>query len=108
MRNLISRLVKYLWHFVIFVILFVWGCRIATAQIEKPPDKAEPTPTTTETATDEPNTIFPHSQTSRFWVSGQMNIILQWHPSFSAKYSGANSLKSQGENATSRVLSFYS
>lgn len=50
------------------------------------------------------STIFNHSQTSRFWLSGQINIILQWHPSFHAKYSGANSLRAEGENATSRVL----
>jgi hypothetical protein len=53
------------------------------------------------------STIFKHSQTSRFWVSGQINVILQWHPSFSAKYSGDNSLRAQGENATSRVLTLY-
>jgi high affinity Mn2+ porin len=53
------------------------------------------------------STIFEHSQTSRFWVSGQINVILQWHPSFSAKYSGDNSLRARGENATSRVLTLY-
>jgi len=52
-------------------------------------------------------TIFPHSQTSRFWISGQINTILQWHPSFRAKYSGDNSLRPQAENATSRVLTLY-
>jgi len=51
--------------------------------------------------------IFKHSQSSRFWVSGQINVILQWHPSFRAKYSGDNSLRAQGENATSRVLTLY-
>ena len=25
-------------------------------------------------------TLFPHSDTSRYWISGQANIILQWHP----------------------------
>jgi high affinity Mn2+ porin len=53
------------------------------------------------------STIFEHSQTGRFWVSGQINVILQWHPSFSAKYSGDNSLRARGENATSRVLTLY-
>jgi high affinity Mn2+ porin len=27
-------------------------------------------------------TMFPHSQTARWWVSGQSNIIMQWHPGF--------------------------
>ena len=53
------------------------------------------------------STIFEHSQTGRFWVSGQINVILQWHPSFNAKYSGDNSLRAQGENATSRVFTLY-
>ena len=42
---------------------------------------------------DDPSlTLFPHSDTSRYWISGQANIILQWHPAFPAKYSGPNSL----------------
>ena len=54
-----------------------------------------------------PVTIFPHSDTSRFWVSGQMNGIFQAQPPFSAKYSGPNSLHNYGESATSRVLTLY-
>ena len=52
-------------------------------------------------------TILDHSSTSRLWFSGQINVILQWHPSFKAKYSGDNSLRAEGENATSRVLTLY-
>ncbi len=51
--------------------------------------------------------IFPHSDTSRFWISGQANLILQWHPAFRSPYSGAHSLRGAGENATSRVLTLY-
>jgi high affinity Mn2+ porin len=51
--------------------------------------------------------VFNHPASSRFWLSGQVNIILQWHPSFRAKYSGENSLNPRGENATSRVLTLY-
>jgi high affinity Mn2+ porin len=56
---------------------------------------------------DQATTIFNHPASSRFWLSGQVNIILQWHRSFRAKYSGENSLNSRGENATSRVLTLY-
>jgi high affinity Mn2+ porin len=52
-------------------------------------------------------TLFPHSETSRYWISGQANIILQWHPAFSAKYSGPNSLRPEAENATSKVYTLY-
>jgi hypothetical protein len=52
-------------------------------------------------------TLFPHSQTSRFWVSGQDNIIFQWHPSFEALYSARNSLRAQAEHATSNVATIF-
>lgn len=51
--------------------------------------------------------MFPHSDSSRFWISGQANIILQWHPSFPAKYSGPNSLSAGAQSATSHVLTLY-
>jgi high affinity Mn2+ porin len=52
-------------------------------------------------------TLFPHSETSRYWISGQANVILQWHPAFPAQYSGPNSLRSPAENATSKVYTLY-
>ncbi len=52
-------------------------------------------------------TMFPHSQTARWWVSGQDNIISQWHPSFDAKYSGPNSFQSHAEQATSNVSTLF-
>ena len=52
-------------------------------------------------------TLFPHSQTSRWWISGQANIILQWHSDFPAAYSGPNSLHSHAENATSKVYTLF-
>ncbi len=52
-------------------------------------------------------TLFPHSNTSRYWISGQDNIIFQWHPSFPAQYSGPNSLRDTAEHATSNVATLY-
>src|SRR5580700_8691236 len=52
-------------------------------------------------------TVFPHSETSRYWISGQANIILQWHGSFPAAYSGKNSFRTVPENATSKVYTLY-
>ena len=60
-----------------------------------------------ESTTDDPLTLFPHSETSRYWISGQANIIMQWHGSFPAAYSGLNSLRSQAENATSKLYTLY-
>jgi high affinity Mn2+ porin len=52
-------------------------------------------------------TLFPHSETSRYWISGQANVILQWHDSFPAAYSGKNSFIPASENATSKVYTLY-
>lgn len=59
-------------------------------------------------ASDEPAaTMFPHSQSSRYWISGQDNIIFQWHPSFDAAYSGPNSFRANAEHATSNVATLF-
>lgn len=52
-------------------------------------------------------TLFPHSETSQWWISAQGNIILQWHPAFPASYSGPNSLRAKAESATSQVFTLY-
>jgi len=51
--------------------------------------------------------LLAHSETSRFWLGGQINVIHQQHPSFPAKYTGENSLRPEREKATSRVLTLY-
>jgi high affinity Mn2+ porin len=66
-----------------------------------------PQPAADDSAIDAPLTLAPHSESARWWVSGQGNIILQWHSSFPAKYSGKNSLNSRAENATSRLFTLY-
>ena len=53
------------------------------------------------------DTVFVHSQTSPFWISGQGNSIFQWHPRFSAQYSGPNSFEHASEQAASVVLTLY-
>jgi len=62
----------------------------------EPPDVDEPV-----------QSMFPHFQEGRFWISGQANFIYQAHPPFYAKYSGPNSLQPYYEKATSRVLTLY-
>ncbi|HEV2289346.1 MAG TPA: carbohydrate porin [Candidatus Acidoferrales bacterium] len=52
-------------------------------------------------------TIFPHLDSTRYWLSGQANIILQWHPAFPAKYSGPNSLSAAAQSSTSHVFTVY-
>ena len=52
-------------------------------------------------------TVFPHSNTAPYWISGQANVILQWHPTFPAKYSGPNSLTAPAQSATTHILTLY-
>ena len=55
----------------------------------------------------DPVTVFPHSESGRYWVSGQVNIILQGHPGFPAKYSGSSSLTPWAQSATTHVMTLY-
>ena len=55
----------------------------------------------------DPQAMFPHFKSTRFWLSGQMNFIFQTHPDFRADYSGPNSLHPRYEKATSRVMTLY-
>ena len=47
--------------------------------------------------------MFPHPDSTPYWVSGQANIIFQAHPSFHSPYEGHNSLHGAGEYKTSLV-----
>jgi len=58
-------------------------------------------------ANQEPLTVFPHSDSSRYWISGQANIVFQWHPPFPAAYSGLHSFRSTSESATSKLYTLY-
>jgi high affinity Mn2+ porin len=68
---------------------------------------SRPQPPGEESPADLATTVFLHSETSRFWVSGQMNFIEQWHPSFHSPYHGPLSLTPQGERALSRVFTLF-
>src|ERR1700685_3618619 len=86
----------------------------ACAQDSKPDNPSLPSTQDSASVTAQENsdsgdvlTLFPHSDTAPFWISGQANVIFQWHPSFPAKYSGPNSFHSEAENATSKVYTLY-
>jgi high affinity Mn2+ porin len=64
-------------------------------------------PTDDPSTPSDPLTIFPHSDTSRYWISGQTNVILQGHPAFPAKYSGPLSLTAWAQSSTTHVLTLY-
>jgi high affinity Mn2+ porin len=95
--------------------------RIALAQDSQPVPSATPNAgaeqtkapetaaqdSTTDSEADETLTLFPHSDSSRYWISGQANVILQWHSAFHSPYSGKNSLRAAAENDTSKVYTLF-
>jgi high affinity Mn2+ porin len=60
------------------------------AQLPEAPETADPT-------------IFPHSNTARYYLAGQFNVVFQAHGPFHSPYAGPNSMLSRGEYKTSLV-----
>ena len=52
-------------------------------------------------------TMAPHSESARYWVSGQANTIAQMHGRFHSPYEGANSLIDDFEVKGSEVATLY-
>jgi hypothetical protein len=52
-------------------------------------------------------TMFPHPDSSRYFIAGQTNIIFQAHGPFHSPYQGTNSLLSRGEYKTSLIGTLY-
>ena len=82
------------------LLLLLIGPRLATVSAEAVRD-------TPGSATESPTTIFEHPDTSRFWLSGQTNVIFQYHPSFHAAYSGPHRLPAPADNTTSDVITLF-
>jgi hypothetical protein len=78
-------------------VVFIAG--LAFAGIESPA-RAQPSPAG-------PATVLPHPAESRWWLSGQLNVIRQAHGRFTSPYAGDNSLKADREHATSLVWTLY-
>jgi high affinity Mn2+ porin len=95
--------------------VLAWSCLIAcafaapAAAAQDPalteqdsPDNAAPSP-----AADPLPIMFPHQEWSRLWLSGQVNIISQWHPAFPSPYQGPHSLSPGAQDATSHVFTLF-
>jgi len=118
MRHLAPQLA---WQ--VLCLLLVWLAVPFAAPAQEPaPDKtnsqpgaqaSSPTPPSTavpaagDSDADDALTVFPHSESGRYWISGQANVILQWHPTFPAKYTGPNSLTPGAQSATTHILTLY-
>jgi len=90
----------------ILVAVIVFGLMLAPVAAQQSDPNLPPQPEPAETATIT-ESLLPHFQSTRFWLSGQANFIFQAHPDFHAPYSGPHSLRARYEKATSRVLTLY-
>src|SRR6516164_2653833 len=88
-------------NILVLVLLAFSGARILAQADPNAGAEAEPTESKPS------DTFFNHSDKTKWWISGQANIVFQAHGDFHAQYSGPNSLKNTGEHATSRVLTLY-
>jgi hypothetical protein len=55
----------------------------------------------------EPTSLFPHPDDTRWWLSGQLNLIGQAHDTFTSPYQGENSFRAPAESALSEVWTIY-
>lgn len=85
-------------------IMLLLAGHVATAQ--GPAGAPDPATSVTHISTDTP-TLFPHTDSGRYWVSGQVNVVLQGHGTFNASYSGPNSLTNWAQWATTHVMTLY-
>jgi hypothetical protein len=72
---------------------FLFRCSVVPAEIDYTYDQ---------------DTVFAHSATASYWLSGQVNSIFQWHQRFGAEYSGPNIFEHASEQADSVVATLYS
>ena len=78
---------------------------LASAGVAGAQHPSEPSPTS---APDQgAPTMFPHTETGRYLVGGQANIVFQAHAPFHSPYSGDNSLQGRGEYKTSLIGTVY-
>jgi high affinity Mn2+ porin len=85
----------------VFLLLFA----LAAPAVGWAQHPSEPSP---ESAPDQgAPTMFDHSDTSRYLLGGQANIIFQAHAPFHSPYSGPNSFLSRGEYKTSLIGTIY-
>jgi len=90
-------------------MLAAFSITTAGARAQDPSSVPAQTPQAADSNADADSTpaMFAHPETDRWWVSGQANFISQWHPEFHSPYQGPNSLTPEAQDATSRVLTFF-
>ncbi len=86
--------------------LLAWADDAAWAQTDLASETSAAQPaagTTTDVSAADPLTMFPHSDRTRYFIAGQVNLVFQSHGPFHSPYEGTNSLLGRGEYKTSMV-----
>jgi len=84
-----------------------WPLRAGAQAAEPDQAKREASSSQNDDADGDVETIFPHTLTGRYWISGQANVVLQGYGAFKAKYTGPNSLTNWAQSATTHLLTLY-
>jgi high affinity Mn2+ porin len=84
-----------------------WPLRAGAQKAGPDRAKSEVSSSQNDDADSDVETVFPHTLTGRYWVSGQANVVLQGYGAFKAKYSGPNSLTNWAQSATTHLLTLY-
>lgn len=79
-------------------VIVVLARQALAAQSPSPGSSSDSAPATT---------MFPHDDSTAWWVSGQINLIAQAHDAFPASYSGPHSFLAIPEQTLSRVFTLY-
>jgi high affinity Mn2+ porin len=90
----------------IAVLALLTLCLIANAQPQDSIANRENLPESPAPA-EVSQSLLPHSDTSRFYIAGQANIIFQAHGPFHSPYEGINSLLGRGEYKASLLGTLY-
>ena len=94
------------WMGVVLAILLT--CPMLSWAQGEPPNPPDNSPAISPDPDPQPaTTMLGHLESNRIWISGQVNIISQWHPAFHSPYRGPNSLSPEAQDASSRVLTLY-
>ena len=80
---------------------------LAAGAPQKPVSAQQPSAQQPALQSDPQLTMFRHSQTAPYWISGQANVIFQGKPGFHSPYQGPNSLDNAQEYKTSMVETLY-
>ncbi|HXM92900.1 MAG TPA: carbohydrate porin [Candidatus Dormibacteraeota bacterium] len=91
----------------LILLVFIFSGGVLVAQEPEPKEVAATREAEAAPVADPIPVMFPHPESDRWWISGQANLIGQWHPAFHSPYSGENSFSAQPQEATSRVLTLF-